>query len=121
MPEYKRASYSGESLELNNGTVKVAVHKRISGWGFAEIFNDEAKLMAVLDHFGELKLRDQDIPMRLEADKYEKTEKDTDSLFHHVHRLKGLRVLRLNHGSGIRSSIPFCQARSICRCTATRS
>ncbi len=75
MPEYKRASYSGESLELNNGTVKVAVHKRISGWGFAEIFNDEAKLMAVLDHFGELKLRDQDIPMRLEAEKYEKTEK----------------------------------------------
>ncbi|MBO4423424.1 MAG: hypothetical protein J5879_08285, partial [Clostridia bacterium] len=38
------------------------------------IYTPEGKLMAVLENFGELKLRDQDIPMRLEADGYRETQ-----------------------------------------------
>ena len=74
MPEYKRAAYAGEPLTLESGGMTVRIYKRISGWGFAEIYTKSGKLMAVLDHFGELKLRDQDIPVRIEADSYEKTE-----------------------------------------------
>ncbi|MBO4868324.1 MAG: hypothetical protein J5585_01295 [Clostridia bacterium] len=74
MPEYKRASFSGESVVLENENIKVNVCKRISGYGFAEIYSGEGRLLAVLDHFGEVKLRDQDIPMRLEAEKAEKTD-----------------------------------------------
>lgn len=74
MAEYKRASFSGESLELKSDGIAVKVCKRISGWGFAEIYSEKGKLAAVLDHFGEIKLRDQDIPMRIEAENCEKTE-----------------------------------------------
>ena len=68
MPEYKKASYSGEELVLKNSSISIKVYKRLSGWGFAEIYNADNKLMGVIDNFGELKLRDQDIPMRIEAD-----------------------------------------------------
>ncbi len=68
MPLYKRASYANEFAELKNEHITVKVFKRISGWGFAEIYTSKGKLMGVLDNFGELKLRDQDIPMRIEAD-----------------------------------------------------
>ena len=74
MPEYKRASYGGEELELKNEYITVKMYKRISGWCFGEIYTPEGKLMGVLDNLGELKLRDQDIPMRIEADTYERTE-----------------------------------------------
>ena len=54
MPEYKRAAYAGESLTLESGGMTVRIYKRISGWGFAEIYTKSGRLMAVLDHFGEL-------------------------------------------------------------------
>lgn len=74
MPEYKRASFANEELELKNEYIRVRLYKRISGWCFGEIYTNDGKLMGVLDNLGELKLRDQDIPMRLEAETYEKTE-----------------------------------------------
>ena len=74
MPEYKRASYADEKIELKNDKITVVLYKRISGWAFGEIYTPGGKLMGVLDSLGELKLRDQDIPMRIEAETYDKTE-----------------------------------------------
>lgn len=66
-PQYRRASYTGESVELKNDDMKLVMYRRIGGWGFGEVYNASGKLMAVLDHLGELMIRDQDIPMRFEA------------------------------------------------------
>ncbi|MBQ1847802.1 MAG: hypothetical protein II135_07355, partial [Clostridia bacterium] len=74
MANYKKASCTGKSLKLSGGSFDLVIYERICGWGFCEIYNKEGKLLAVLDHFGELKLRDQDIPMRLEAETFEETE-----------------------------------------------
>ena len=70
-PLYRRASTTGDSLVLENGSIRLVLYKRMCGWGFGEIYTPEGRLMAVLDHFGELMLRDQEIPMRLEAEEYE--------------------------------------------------
>ncbi|MDR0286555.1 MAG: hypothetical protein LBI03_02435 [Clostridiales bacterium] len=70
-PVYKNASFSGESITLRNGLIKLVMFKRLSGWGFGELYDVEnGKLMAVLDHLGELLVRDQELPMRLEAQGY---------------------------------------------------
>lgn len=70
-PKYKRASFKNESVRLNNDKMEIILFKRIGGWGFGEISNSSGKFMAVLDHLGEIMVRDQDVPMRLEADEYE--------------------------------------------------
>ncbi len=67
MPGYQHASYSGETITLKNGHVRLDVHKRITGWGWGEIYTAVGKFMGVLEHLGELMLRDQEIPMRLES------------------------------------------------------
>lgn len=76
-PVYKRASYAKECEILKNEYMTVKVFKRLSGWGFVEIYNASDKLMGVIEHFGELKLRDQDIPMRIES---ETVTRDGDTL-----------------------------------------
>ena len=76
MHQYKNASYGGESVTLDNGLIRLDMHKRICGWGWGEIYTPDGKLMAVLDHLGEMLMRDQEIPMRLEAEGY--TREDTD-------------------------------------------
>ena len=70
-PVYKRASYTGDFLELKNENISLRIFKRLCGWGFGEVWSADGRLMAVLDHFGEILLRDQEIPMRLEAEDYE--------------------------------------------------
>lgn len=67
-PKFKQSSYVNESVTLKNRYVTLHFFKRIKGWGWAEIETPSGKLMAVMDHLGELMIRDQDIPMRLEAD-----------------------------------------------------
>ena len=67
MPIYQHAAYSGETIILDNGTIRLEMHKRPTGWGWGEIFSASGKCIGVLDHLGELMLRDQEIPMRLEA------------------------------------------------------
>ncbi len=74
MPKYMRASFTGDSVVLENDHVKLAIFKRIGGWGWGEIYTPDGKLMAVLDHLGEVMLRDQDIPMRLETTEYAREE-----------------------------------------------
>lgn len=72
-PRYKRSSYANESVELKNEFVRLQVFKRIDGWAWGEISEANGKLMAILDHLGEIMLRDQDIPMRMTADTFRKT------------------------------------------------
>lgn len=67
MPVYHRGSYAGETVTLANDYLRVEVHRRLTGWGWAEIHDAKGNCVAVLDHLGEILLRDQEIPMRLEA------------------------------------------------------
>jgi hypothetical protein len=67
MPIYKHGSYAGETISLENDHLRLEVHKRLTGWGWGEIYNATGQCVAVLDHLGEIMLRDQEIPMRLEA------------------------------------------------------
>lgn len=68
MPLFRRASYSGDTLVLENPFIRFEMHKRLTGWGWGEIFTPDGRCMGVLEHLGEILLRDQEIPMRLEAD-----------------------------------------------------
>jgi hypothetical protein len=68
MPVYQHATYGGETITLQNESIRLDVHKRVTGWGWVEIFTPGGKCMGVLDHFGEILLRDQEIPMRLQAE-----------------------------------------------------
>lgn len=70
LPGYKKASYAKEFIELKNNAICFRIFRRIGGWGWGEIYDSSGKFMAVLDHLGEILLRDQDIPMRLEADSF---------------------------------------------------
>ena len=78
-PNYKNASYMGESVSLKNEYMEFVLYKRLSGWGFGEIFAADGRLMGVLDYLGELLVRDQELPMRLEAQEYTlETEENGD-------------------------------------------
>ncbi len=73
-PHYKRTNYSQQSVVLKNDHIQVQMFRRIGGWGWGEISTGSGKFMAVLDHWGEIMLRDQDIPMRLEAENVEERQ-----------------------------------------------
>ena len=75
-PHFKQSSYVNESVTLENKYVTMNFFKRIKGWGWGEILTPEGKLMAVMDHLGELMIRDQDIPMRFEADSVSRVRTD---------------------------------------------
>lgn len=62
-PGYKKASYAKEFIELKNNLIAFKMFRRIGGWGWGEIYDSSGKFIAVLDHLGEILLRDQDIPM----------------------------------------------------------
>lgn len=88
MPRYKNASYAGETVTLQNPFLRFDFHKRLTGWGWGEIFDRNGKFIAVLDHLGELLLRDQEIPMRLEAATYQHESGDFgERLTFHVESL----------------------------------
>jgi hypothetical protein len=71
-PQYKRTNYANQSILLKNEEIQLQMFRRIGGWGWGEISTPSGKFMAVLDHLGEIMLRDQDIPMRFEAVHIEK-------------------------------------------------
>jgi hypothetical protein len=70
-PHYKRTNYAKQSVLLKNDKIQLQMFRRIGGWGWGEISTGSGKFMAVLDHLGEIMLRDQDIPMRFEAENVE--------------------------------------------------
>ncbi|TDD99012.1 hypothetical protein [Jiangella asiatica] len=67
-PHYRHAAYGGESVALHAGAMRVDVHRRTTGWGWAELTGPDGTVLAVLDHLGEVSLRDSPVPVRLEAD-----------------------------------------------------
>ena len=103
MPGYQHASFTGESVTLENSFMKAVVYKRLSGWGFVEIYTPDGKLMGVLDHFGEVKLRDFDIPLRMESDSY---KQDGNRL---VFAVKSQNIPQMLRGSSFENwmSYPF--------------
>jgi len=76
VPIYKKASYSGDVVSLENDQITINFYKRVLGWGWGEIYTPSGDPVAVLEHLGEIKLRDQDIPMRLVAESYLKKQTD---------------------------------------------
>ncbi len=76
IPYLKQASYAGEWLSLKNDFIEFDFYKRINGWGWGEVVTPSGKMMGVLEHLGEIMLRDQDIPMRFVSDSH--TKKQTD-------------------------------------------
>ena len=70
VPRVTDAAYGGETITLEAGPTVLAIHRRTTGWGWAELSVD-GRLRAVLDHFGELKPIAQVVPVRLEADRAE--------------------------------------------------
>ncbi|MFR5871277.1 MAG: hypothetical protein ACLUEV_06290 [Alistipes sp.] len=57
-PHFKQSSYVNESVTLET-SMSNELFKRIKGWGWGEILTPEGKLMAVMDHLGELMIRDR--------------------------------------------------------------
>ncbi len=67
-PRFRHGAYGNEYIELKNDKIRLIMFKRLNGWGWGELYTPSGKFMAVLEHLGEVMLRDQDIPVRLEAD-----------------------------------------------------
>lgn len=94
-PHYKRTNYSNQSVMLQNGKIQIQMFRRVGGWGWGEISDSSGKLMGILDHLGEIMLRDQDIPIRLEAENVEKgSSTDGESLVFKVRSVVARDVLK---------------------------
>ncbi|MBM7568779.1 hypothetical protein [Paenibacillus sacheonensis] len=105
MPQYKQGSYGGESVSIANDHVRVDVHKRLTGWGWAEIFTADGRFMGVLEHFGELLLRDQEIPIRMESSTWERDVSDSGESL--VFQVKALNVQQMLRGTSFDSWIQY--------------
>ena len=73
-PVYRDATYGGESVTLENAAIRLNVHKRLTGWGWVEIFNSAGEMVAVLDHLGEadpLGFTGFVVPLRIESAAHE--------------------------------------------------
>ena len=66
-PQFSRATFAGEHVQIEASKLTLKIFKRVSGYGWGELFSTNGDFLGVLEHLGEIKLRDQDIPMRLEA------------------------------------------------------
>ncbi len=73
---FKQTSYAGESVSLENEFITFNFYKRYLGYGWGEVLTPDGKMMAVLEHLGEIKLQDQDIPTRLVAESFTKSKTD---------------------------------------------
>ncbi|TFH41361.1 MAG: hypothetical protein E4H01_15105, partial [Lysobacterales bacterium] len=75
MPRYREAAYDGETIILENAHVRLEMHKRVTGWGWGELFvpGDSGSpdcFFAVIEHLAEAWVEGQPYPMRLEAKEY---------------------------------------------------
>lgn len=105
MPIYSRGSYGGESITLDNDHMRLELHKRLTGWGWGEIYDARGRCVAVLDHLGEILLRDQEIPMRLEAQEVRReVGPDGESL---VMEVKALIVSKMLKGTSFEPWINY--------------
>jgi hypothetical protein len=94
-PNYKKAAWGGESLTLENETVILNLFKRVDGWGWGELHTTEGKYLGILEHLGEIMLRDQDIPVRCVAEGYKKVDDERgESLVFQVKSVVARDVLK---------------------------
>ena len=75
MPRYRDAAYGDETIVLENAHVRLEMHKRVTGWGWGELFvpGPSGKpdcFFAVIEHLAEAWIEGQPYPMRLEAKDY---------------------------------------------------
>jgi hypothetical protein len=101
MPKYTDATYGNETKVLENNFMRVEVHKRKTGWGWAEIYTPQGKLMGVLPHLSELqdnlggKRGIMVAPRRLEStDVVEENTPEGQSLIFNVHSLTNYEFSR---------------------------
>jgi hypothetical protein len=64
---YRHGSTTGEEITIRNESMRITFRKRLTGWGWAELFDASGAFVGVMEHLGEIKIRDQEMPMRLEA------------------------------------------------------
>ncbi len=70
-PRYRKAAYGNEHVTLQNENIRLDMFKRVDGWGWGELYTANGKYLGILEHLGEIMMRDQDIPVRCVADSYE--------------------------------------------------
>lgn len=73
-PQFRGAAYGGESFVMTSGDVRLSLFRRTTGWGWGELIGADQRLLGVLDHLGEVAVRDAVVPMRLEADTVERSQ-----------------------------------------------
>jgi hypothetical protein len=79
MPCYRDAAYGDESIVLENAFLRLEVHRRVTGWGWGELYvpgpsGKPDRFFAVIEHLAEAWVEGQPYPMRLEAKEYSLTE-----------------------------------------------
>lgn len=67
MSRYRRSGDGHGSVRLSTPALALTMHRRPTGWGWAVLQAPDGAVLGVLEHLGEVLLRDQDPPARLEA------------------------------------------------------
>lgn len=67
MTRYRRCGDGYGTHELTTAHLRVAVHRRATGWGWAQLFAADGTSVAVLEHLGEVGIAPGVPPARLEA------------------------------------------------------
>ena len=88
MPRYREATYGGETITLENQYLRLEVHKRVTGWGWGELFvlgsgGKPERFFAMLEHLAEADIAGYAHPLRLEASdcKLDKTDESQTLTF----------------------------------------
>lgn len=77
-----RAAASGEAISLSSAGAVLTFYRRTTGWGWGELCTVDGEHLAVLDHLGELAVRDAPVPMRLEADTVRRGDDERGEFLH---------------------------------------
>lgn len=68
MSRYRSSGDGHGSLEISTPALTLTMQRRSTGWGWATLTAPDGSVLGVLEHLGEVLLREQDPPARLEAD-----------------------------------------------------
>lgn len=74
MAVFRHACPAEGPLTLQNQWMRLELYRRKGGWGWGELFAQGNLPVAILEHLGEIKAADLDIPMRLEAPQWQRRE-----------------------------------------------
>jgi hypothetical protein len=79
MPHYREAAYGDETVVLENSYLRLELHKRVTGWGWGELYvpgsdGKPDRFFAVLEHLAEAYVEGMPYPLRMEAKEYKLEE-----------------------------------------------